>query len=45
LRVEVQSLYDGSVSTLEKDVPFSAAYRVGFDGSTLVLASARDSAD
>jgi hypothetical protein len=40
LRVEVQSLFDGSVSTLEHDVPFSAAYRVGFDGSTVVLAPA-----
>ena len=45
LRVEVQSLFDGSVSTLERDVPFSAAYRVGFDGSTLVLAPAVDPAD
>lgn len=39
LRVDVQSLFDGSVTTLEKDVPFSAAYRVGFDGSAVVLAA------
>ncbi|MGN6271934.1 MAG: hypothetical protein ACTHMQ_02465 [Protaetiibacter sp.] len=45
LRVDVQSLFDGSVSTLERDVPFSAAYRVGFDGSTVVLAPAVDSGD
>lgn len=37
LRVEVQSLFDGSVSTLEKDVPFSAGYRVAFDGDTVLL--------
>lgn len=45
LRVDVQSLFDGSVSTLERDVPFSAAYRVGFDGSAVVLAPAVDPAD
>jgi hypothetical protein len=45
LRVEVQSLFDGSISTLERDVPFSVAYRVGFDGSTVVLAPAVDPAD
>ena len=45
LRVDVQSLFDGSVSTLERDVPFSAAYRVGFDGSTVVLAPAVGSGD
>ncbi len=28
LRVDVQSLFDGSVSTLDEDVPASAAYRV-----------------
>lgn len=44
LRVDVQSLFDGSVSTLETEVPFSAAYRVGFDGSAVVLAPAVDSA-
>lgn len=44
LRVEVQSLFDGSVSSLEQEVPFSTAYRVGFDGVVLVLASA-DPAD
>ncbi|PZQ89040.1 MAG: hypothetical protein DI534_09695 [Leifsonia xyli] len=37
LSVEVQSLFDGSVTTLEKDVPFSAGYRIAFDGSTVVL--------
>lgn len=38
LRVDVQSLFDGSVSPLEKQVPFSVGYRVGFDGSSVVLA-------
>ena len=45
LRVEVQSLFDGSVSTLDEDVPFSAGYRVGFDGAELVLAPAVTSRD
>jgi hypothetical protein len=45
LRVDVQSLFDGSVSPLERDVPFSASYRLGFDGSEVVLAPAVDSAD
>ncbi|MFT4030777.1 MAG: hypothetical protein QM675_12970 [Protaetiibacter sp.] len=40
LSVEVQSLFDGSISTLEQDVPFSASYRIAFDGSTVVLAPA-----
>ncbi|MBN9140317.1 MAG: hypothetical protein J0H23_05770 [Micrococcales bacterium] len=40
LSVEVQSLFDGSVSTLEEDVPFSAAYRIAFDGDAVVLAPA-----
>ena len=40
LSVEVQSLFDGSLSTLEKDVPFSAGYRIAFDGSAVVLAPA-----
>ena len=39
------SAIDGSISTLERDVPFSVAYRVGFDGSTVVLAPAVDPAD
>ncbi len=38
LSVEVQSLFDGSVSTLEKDVPFEADYLVGFDGDAVALA-------
>lgn len=37
LSVEVQSLFDGTISTLEKDVPFSAAYRIAFDGDRVVL--------
>lgn len=47
LRVEVQSLFDGSVSSLEQEVPFSAAYRLGFDGDAVVLAPAAavDAAD
>lgn len=37
LRVDVQSLFDGSVSTLEREVPFSAAYLLGFEGDTVVV--------
>ncbi|TXK18956.1 hypothetical protein [Homoserinibacter sp. GY 40078] len=37
LSVEVQSLFDGSVSTLEKDVEFEASYLVAFDDATVVL--------
>ena len=37
LSVEVQSLFDGSVSTLEKDVPFEADYLVGFDGDAVAV--------
>lgn len=37
LRVQVQSLFDGSVSTLEKDVPFEAGYLIAFDGDEVVL--------
>lgn len=37
LTVEVQSLFDGSVSTLDEDVPFSASYvvTIGADDTTL----------
>jgi len=41
LHAEVQSLFDGSISSVDEDVPFSASYRVGFDGDTLVLAPFR----
>lgn len=37
LTVQVQSLFDGSISTLEKDVPFQAGYLIGFDGDEVVL--------
>lgn len=37
LSVEVQSLFDGSVSTLEQDVPFEAGYLIAFDGDQVVL--------
>lgn len=45
LRVEVQSIFDGSVTRLEQEVPFSVDYRVGFDGDAVVLAPAEDPAD
>lgn len=37
LSVEVQSLFDGSVSMLEQDVPFEAGYLIAFDGDQVVL--------
>ena len=37
LRVEVQSLFDGSISTLEQDVPFSITARVAFEGDAVLL--------
>jgi hypothetical protein len=37
LVVEVQSLFDGSLSTFDQDVPFPARYLVAFDGDDLVL--------
>jgi hypothetical protein len=39
LRVDVQKLFDGSVSTLDEDVPFDATYLVtiGADDTTLLL--------
>lgn len=37
LSVQVQSLFDGRVSTLEQDVPFQAGYLIAFDGDTVVL--------
>lgn len=37
LSVQVQSLFDGTVSTLEKDVPFEAGYLIAFDGDDVVL--------
>ena len=37
LTVEVQSLFDGSLSTFDQDVPFQAHYSVRFDGDELVL--------
>jgi hypothetical protein len=37
LSVDVQSLFDGSVSTLEEDVPFEAGYLIAFDGDDVVL--------
>ncbi|WP_167050751.1 hypothetical protein [Salinibacterium sp. ZJ77] len=37
LAVEVQDLYDGSLDTDERDVPFEAAYDVTFDGDRVVL--------
>lgn len=41
LTVQVQSLYDGSTSTFDKDVPFSirAIVRVGADGSLAITAT------
>ncbi|MEZ5189784.1 MAG: hypothetical protein R2717_02070 [Schumannella sp.] len=35
LTVEVQSLFDGSVSTLDQDVPFQARYRIRIVGDEL----------
>lgn len=40
LRVEVQSLFDGSVSVLEREVPFDARYLVAFDDDGIVLVPA-----
>ena len=37
LTVDVQSLFDGSVSTLEQHVSFTAEYRVAFDGTAVVV--------
>ncbi len=37
LTVQVQSLFDGSISTLEKDLPFEAGYLIAFDGDEVVL--------
>ncbi len=37
LQVEVQSLFDGTVSTLEEDVPFTAGYDIAFEGSSVAL--------
>lgn len=37
LSVQVQSLFDGTVSTLEQDVPFQAGYLIAFDGDQVVL--------
>lgn len=39
LVVEVQSLFDGSLSTFDQDVPFRARYLVRFDGDDLVLSA------
>ncbi len=38
LTVDVQSVFDGSVTTLEHDVSFTTGYRIGFGGTTVVLA-------
>jgi len=43
LSVEVQSLFDGSISELEKDVPFSVNAHLGFTGGTLTLVPFRES--
>ena len=40
LTVDVQSVFDGSVSTLEQDVSFTTGWRIGFEGTTVVLAPA-----
>ena len=37
LSVQVHSLYDGSVSTFEQDVPFEAGYLIAFVGDQVVL--------
>ena len=39
LTVDVQSLFDGSISTLDEDVPFAASYLVtiGADDTTLLI--------
>lgn len=40
LLVDVRSLFDGTVSTFDEDVPFSVAYRVTFLSDTELLISA-----
>jgi hypothetical protein len=35
LKVDVKSLFDGSVSTLDQDVPFTVSYDIRVDGNTL----------
>lgn len=35
LTVDVKSLFDGSVSTLDEDVPFTVSYDIRIDGNTL----------
>ncbi|QNO37439.1 hypothetical protein H4J02_13620 [Protaetiibacter sp. SSC-01] len=37
LTVDVQSLFDGSITSLEHDVPFAASYGIAFEGTTVVL--------
>jgi hypothetical protein len=37
LEVEVQSLFDGSLSTFDQDVPFQAHYSVRFDGDGIAV--------
>jgi hypothetical protein len=34
IRVPVRSLYDGSVTELDEDVPFSVSWRVSVDDTT-----------
>ncbi|AYF97778.1 hypothetical protein [Protaetiibacter intestinalis] len=37
LSVEVQSIFDGTISTLEEDVPFDANYLIAFDDDRVAL--------
>ena len=36
LRVDVQELFDGSVSTFDEDVPFEVEFAIAFTGPTTV---------
>jgi hypothetical protein len=45
LVVDVQSLFDGSRSTLDEDVPFQARYSVDVSGDSLVATEADTEAD
>lgn len=40
LEVQLQSLFDGAVRTLDEDVPFDASYLIAFDGDELALVPA-----
>lgn len=42
LVVDVKSLFDGSVSTFDEDVPFEVTFLARIDGSTLVVAEDAD---